>query len=241
MQHLGRRDALTTWFEHEFTETHAAVGLCGLGIFSSRNDSQRFAWGRGFADMASRAAGPAALCGGPVWAAHRNAANATMLDSDDVLLRPLTPWPEPGSTRGDCRLETEPAENKPPRLPVRSGETVVVGLERQPLQLPPLRLQRLAGACRTAAMRAFDPASRSWSIWWLDGRHPGHIGIPVVGRFETGVGELYADEVIAGRPVRVRFRWSGTDTPAPRGEPAFSPHGGHARETNREMQFSRLP
>jgi hypothetical protein len=40
--------------------------------------------------MAARAEALAAFYGGPVWAEHRDAANATMLDSDDVLLlRPV--------------------------------------------------------------------------------------------------------------------------------------------------------
>jgi hypothetical protein len=42
--------------------------------------------------MSARADGLSAFYDGPVWRAHREAANATMLDSDDVhLLRPLTP------------------------------------------------------------------------------------------------------------------------------------------------------
>jgi hypothetical protein len=43
-------------------------------------------WLRGFADMPARANALAAFYDGPVWQAHRDAANATMLDSDDVLL-----------------------------------------------------------------------------------------------------------------------------------------------------------
>jgi hypothetical protein len=41
---------------------------------------------RGFKDMDSRLAGLTSFYSGPVWQAHRNAANATMVDSDNVLL-----------------------------------------------------------------------------------------------------------------------------------------------------------
>jgi hypothetical protein len=42
--------------------------------------------------MQARALSLAAFYGGPVWRAHREAANATMIDSDDVLLlRPARP------------------------------------------------------------------------------------------------------------------------------------------------------
>jgi hypothetical protein len=48
-----------------------------------------FTWIRGFPDMTARAAALAAFYDGPVWRTHRDAANATMIDSDDVrLLRP---------------------------------------------------------------------------------------------------------------------------------------------------------
>jgi hypothetical protein len=40
------------------------------------------------------------------------------------------------------------------------------------------------------------------------------------------------------RPVRVRVTWSGTATPAPRWEQAFSPDGGGSWETNWVMDFS---
>jgi hypothetical protein len=93
--HAGRRDELVTLFEREFIETQEAVGLQVLGQFRDLDDAERFTWLRGFAGMAERLAGLQAFYGGPHWAAHRDAANATMLDSDDVfLLRPA--WPGAG-------------------------------------------------------------------------------------------------------------------------------------------------
>jgi hypothetical protein len=98
-----------------------------------------------------------------------------------------------------------------------------------------------AGAYRAATMRRFDPEQRTWSIWWLDGRHAAALDPPMVGAFEGGVGRFYADELFEGRPVRVRFIWSATDTPTPRWEQAFSADGGLSWETNWEMVFSRQP
>jgi hypothetical protein len=87
----GRRDELVELFEREFIDTQQAAGLQVLGIFTEPSAPDRFTWLRGFDDMAARAAGLQAFYGGPVWQAHREAANATMLDSDDVLL--LRPSP----------------------------------------------------------------------------------------------------------------------------------------------------
>lgn len=96
-----------------------------------------------------------------------------------------------------------------------------------------------AGHYRAASMRSYDPATREWSIWWLDARMPGQIDVPVVGRFVDGVGTFLAEETLRGQPIVVRFIWSRTDTPTPRWEQAFSPDGGRTWETNWEMDFSR--
>jgi quinol monooxygenase YgiN len=95
--HPGRRDALIELFEREFVETQEAVGMTVMGQFLDLDDPNRFVWLRGFRDMAARQAGLQAFYGGPVWQAHRDAANATMVDSDNVLLlRPA--WPNSGIT-----------------------------------------------------------------------------------------------------------------------------------------------
>jgi hypothetical protein len=101
--HPGRRDALIALFDREFIEPQEAEGIRVLGQFRDLDDDDRFVWLRGFADMAARGRALAAFYGGPVWAMHREAANATMVDSDDVLLlRPA--WagaglPEPSADR----------------------------------------------------------------------------------------------------------------------------------------------
>jgi hypothetical protein len=101
----GSRDSLVAVFDRELVETQEAVGLQVLGQFRDLDRPDRFVWLRGFADLASRAPALAAFYGGPAWAGHSPAANATMLAWDDVLL--LQPaWPgsqlEPSATRAPC-------------------------------------------------------------------------------------------------------------------------------------------
>jgi hypothetical protein len=57
-----------------------------MGPFYDLEDPNRFVWLRGFPDMNERGAMLAAFYGGPVWQAYCDAANATMIDSDNVLL-----------------------------------------------------------------------------------------------------------------------------------------------------------
>ena len=88
--HPGRRDELVALFEREFVEAQEAAGMRLFGTFRDLDDPDRFVWLRGFADMAARADALGAFYFGPAWQRHRDAANATMVDSDDVrLLRPL--------------------------------------------------------------------------------------------------------------------------------------------------------
>lgn len=87
----GRRDELIELFDREFVETQEETGMIVLGQFRDLDDPDRFVWLRGFADMEGRREALSAFYGGPVWAAYKDRANATMADSDNVLL--LRPAP----------------------------------------------------------------------------------------------------------------------------------------------------
>jgi len=166
--HPGQRDTLIALFDREFVETQEDVGMHLVGQFRDLDRPDHFVWIRGFPDMRARAESLQAFYGGPVWQAHREAANATMIDSDNVLLlRPAANGtgfarrssshpssrvlatiyhlaaPVDDAFRGlvddaltdagvtpIARLETEPAENTFPRLPVRTGEHVFVWFAR---------------------------------------------------------------------------------------------------------------
>lgn len=95
------------------------------------------------------------------------------------------------------------------------------------------------GRYRAVTMRAYDTATQTWSIWWLDGRFPRQLDVPMVGAFTDGIGTFHADDSFEGRPVKVRFRWDARDAAAPVWEQAFSPDGGAHWETNWVMRFTR--
>ena len=108
----GQRDVLITLFDREFVETQEDVGMPILGQFRDLDRPDRFVWLRGFHDMPSRAHGLASFYGGPVWKAHNARANATMVDSDNVLLlRPATEhssFPVPTAPRPPIGSTTPP-------------------------------------------------------------------------------------------------------------------------------------
>ena len=176
--HPGRRDTMIELFDREFLESQEATGMRVIAQYRDIDRPDMFVWMRGFADMPARAAALGEFYGGPVWKAHKAAANGTMIDSDNVLLlRPARPGSgfqvgeraPAGSTtipaglvvgtvytlrepaakgfaelferrlaprlvasgaRPLAILETEPAPNTFPALPVRLGETVFVWFAR---------------------------------------------------------------------------------------------------------------
>ena len=95
------------------------------------------------------------------------------------------------------------------------------------------------GAYRAAAVRSFDQELGEWAIWWLDGRTPWQLDVPVTGGFRDRVGTFYADDVLDDRPIRVRFTWDATNPVLPKWEQAFSADQGQSWETNWQMAFTR--
>lgn len=84
--HPGQRDVLIDLFETRFIESQEAAGMAVLGQFRDLDRPDRFVWLRGFTEFESRAGQLHAFYTSDVWLANRDRANATLIDSDNVLL-----------------------------------------------------------------------------------------------------------------------------------------------------------
>jgi hypothetical protein len=89
------------------------------------------------------------------------------------------------------------------------------------------------------SFRFFDPVKKRWSIYWADSRRSGELDPPLFGTFSGDTGIFDGTDIFEGRPILVRFIWSGVTTPTPRWEQAFSEDGGATWETNWIMEFTR--
>jgi hypothetical protein len=115
--HPGKRDVLIDLFDRELVETQEAVGMQVIGQFRDADDPDQLVWLRGFSDMTTRHESLKAFYGGPVWKMHREAANATMIDSNNVLL--LHPAQRGSGFSADPR-------SRPPRDATGSGPGLVI-------------------------------------------------------------------------------------------------------------------
>jgi hypothetical protein len=94
--HPGKRDVLIGLFEDYFIEPLERDGMQVPAHFRDLDNPDRFAWFRRFDDMEARGrALPAFYRPDPIWKQYRNDANATMVDSDNVLLL-REAWPGSG-------------------------------------------------------------------------------------------------------------------------------------------------
>ena len=66
------------------------------------------------------------------------------------------------------------------------------------------------------------------------------LDVPVVGGFQDHVGTFYADDVLGGQPIRIRFIWTALPSAHPRWEQAFSRDQGETWETNWTMDFTPM-
>lgn len=88
-----------------------------------------------------------------------------------------------------------------------------------------------AGDFKGLSLRLYNPGTKQWSLNYANARD-GQLATPTVGAFANGQGTFYDDEVIDGKPVRVRFIITPVSKNEVHFEQAVSSDGGRTWEMN---------
>jgi hypothetical protein len=81
-------------------------------------------------------------------------------------------------------------------------------------------------------LRLYNPQTHQWRLYWANSK-TGILDPPQIGQFnEDGTGEFYAQDMLDGKLIFIRFIWSKTNSAAPHFEQSFSVDGGKTWEVN---------
>jgi len=89
------------------------------------------------------------------------------------------------------------------------------------------------------SLRLYNPESRQWSLNFASSAG-GTLSPPTIGEFKNGRGEFFAQEIVSGRAIYVRFVISDITPSSCRFEQAFSDDGGKTWEVNWVVTDTRL-
>jgi hypothetical protein len=96
-----------------------------------------------------------------------------------------------------------------------------------------------SGHIEGLTLRTYNPQTHQWSLYWASSRD-GILAPPQVGQFRDGRGEFYAQDVLDGRSVFVRYVWSKTAVDSAHFEQAFSYDGGKSWDVNWISDMKRM-
>jgi len=95
------------------------------------------------------------------------------------------------------------------------------------------------GRVEGMSVRLFNPETGTWKSWWVSTGNPGDIGIPVEGRWVGNRAELFADEELGGRPIRVKYEWTVHSSESARWRQFFSFDAGETWQHNWTVDHTR--
>jgi hypothetical protein len=137
---------------------------------------------------------------------------------------------EIGSWQTHVRVLAKPLSNSAEWIEL-SGTTVVHRLLDGKSNLAELKVKNAERSIEGVSLRLYNPATRQWSLHYASSRS-GQLEKPVMGSFENGRGEFYAQDSYDGRAVFVRFVITPMSEHSWRFEQAYSVDGGKSWETN---------
>jgi hypothetical protein len=106
-------------------------------------------------------------------------------------------------------------------------------------QLDTIVVNGPSGRIEGLTLRLYDPKTHQWRLYWANS-NSGVVDPPQIGQFRNGRGEFYAQDILNGKSIFVRFDWTGLTSKSPHFEQAFSDDGGKTWEVNWITDQTRL-
>lgn len=119
-----------------------------------------------------------------------------------------------------------------------SGTSIVHSLLGGRENVGELDVRGSAGAIEGLTIRTFDVTKGRWNVTWVNARDGG-LTNPMIGGFHDGSGLFYGSDTLGGKPILVRFRFTGVTRRHFAFEQAFSGDGGENWEVNWVATFDK--
>ena len=98
-------------------------------------------------------------------------------------------------------------------------------------QLDTIEVDSPASHIEGLTLRLYNPQTHQWRLYWANSKN-GILDPPQIGEFKNGRGEFYAQDMLNGKSILIRFVWTNLTTSTPHFEQSFSEDGGKTCEVN---------
>jgi hypothetical protein len=98
-------------------------------------------------------------------------------------------------------------------------------------QLDTIEVDSPTGHIEGLTLRLYNPQTHQWRLSWANSKN-GILDPPQIGEFKNGRGEFYAQDILNGKSILIRFVWTNLTTSTPHFEQSFSEDGGKNWEVN---------
>jgi hypothetical protein len=98
-------------------------------------------------------------------------------------------------------------------------------------QMDTIEVDSPTGHIEGLTLRLYNPQAHQWRLYWANSKI-GVLDPPQIGEFKNGRGEFYAQDILNGKSIIIRFVWTNMTTSTPHFEQSFSDDGGKTWEVN---------
>jgi len=144
-----------------------------------------------------------------------------------------------GTWRTHIRRLVNPLSPEPEKWVKMTGTVAVRKIWGGRAQMEVINADGPTGHFEGLTVFLYNPKSHQWSQTFANA-DDGTLGVPAIGEFKDGKGDLYDQETYKGRAILVRSEWSQIEPNSHHFQQSFSDDGGKTWQPNFEASLTRL-